>query len=244
VALDAFDAAAEPRLALLLGTEGPGLSEHARGAADVRVRIPMSRGVDSLNVAAAAAVACWAMRRRASGYDTAPIRCRHPGKEADVSTIEKSIEVNVPINVAYNQWTQFEEFPQFMEGVEEVRQLDDKRLHWKASILGVTREWDAEIVDQKPDQQVAWRAIGGTKNDGVVMFFAVPMDTGKTRVALRLEFEPEGAVEKVGDALNLVERRAQGDLERFKEFIEKRGAATGGWRGVVKPSGEVTPDAG
>ena len=158
-----------------------------------------------------------------------------------MSTIEKSIEVNVPVTVAYNQWTQFEEFPQFMEGVEEVRQLDDKRLHWKASVLGVAREWDAEIVDQKPDQQVAWRAVSGTKNDGVVMFLADPMNTGKTRVTLRLEFEPEGVVEKVGDALNVVERRVQGDLERFKTFIEKRGAETGGWRGQIKPTGEVTP---
>ncbi|HLZ37759.1 MAG TPA: SRPBCC family protein [Mycobacteriales bacterium] len=159
-----------------------------------------------------------------------------------MSTIEKSIDVEVPVSAAYNQWTQFEEFPQFMEGIEEVRQLDDKRLHWKASILGVTREWDAEIVDQKPDQQVAWRAVGGTKNDGVVMFFADPMNTGRTRLTMRLEFEPEGVVEKVGDVLHVVERRVQGDLERFKEFIEKRGTATGGWRGEIKPTGEVNRD--
>ena len=156
-----------------------------------------------------------------------------------MTTIEKSIEVDVPVPVAYNQWTQFEEFPQFMEGVEEVRQLDAKRLHWKASILGVTREWDAEIVDQTPDQQIAWRAVGGTKNDGVVMFLADPMNTTRTRVRLRLEFEPEGVVEKAGDALHVVERRVQGDLERFKEFIEKRGIATGGWRGEIRPTGEV-----
>ena len=97
-----------------------------------------------------------------------------------MTTIEKSIEVDVPVPVAYNQWTQFEEFPQFMEGVEEVRQLDAKRLHWKASILGVTREWDAEIVHQTPDQQIAWRAVGGTQNDGVVMFLADPMNTTRT----------------------------------------------------------------
>jgi uncharacterized membrane protein len=157
-----------------------------------------------------------------------------------VSSIEKSIDVDVPVPVVYNQWTQFEEFPKFMEGVEEVRQLDDKRLHWKANILGVTREWEAEIVDQKPDQQVAWRAVGGTKNDGVVMFFGDPMRIARTRVVLRLEFEPEGLVEKVGDALHVVERRVQGDLERFKEFIESRDIAPGGWRGEIKPTGEVS----
>ena len=156
-----------------------------------------------------------------------------------MTTIEKSIELDVPVTVAYNQWTQFEEFPQFMEGVEEVRQLDDKRLHWKATILGVTREWDAEIVDQEPNQQVAWCAVGGTKNDGEVMFFADPANPDRTRIRLRLDFEPEGAVEKVGDALQVVERRVQGDLERFKEFIEKRGTATGGWRGEIRPTGEV-----
>ncbi len=156
-----------------------------------------------------------------------------------MTTIEKSVEVEVPVRVAYSQWTQFEEFPQFMEGVEEVRQLDDKRLHWKASILGVTREWDAEIVDQTPDQQVAWRAVGGTKNDGVVMFLADAMNSARTRVSLRLEFEPEGVAEKVGEALHLVERRVQGDLERFKQFIEGRGTATGGWRGEIRPTGEV-----
>ena len=161
-----------------------------------------------------------------------------------MTTIEKSIEVDVPVPVAYNQWTQFEEFPQFMEGVEEVRQLDAKRLHWKASILGVTREWDAEIVDQTPDQQIAWRAVGGTQNDGVVMFLADPMNTTRTRVRLRLEFEPEGVVEKAGDALHVVERRVQGDLERFKEFIESRDIAPGGWRGEIKPTGEVIQAGG
>ncbi|WP_370617805.1 SRPBCC family protein [Mumia qirimensis] len=155
-----------------------------------------------------------------------------------MSTIQKTVDVSVPVRTAYDQWTQFESFPRFMEGVESVTQLDDKRLHWKADIAGVTREWDAEIVDQTPDERVTWRAVEGTKNAGTVSFASD--DLGRsTRVTLRLDYEPEGIVEKTGDALNIVERRVEGDLERFKEFIESRGAETGAWRGDVKPTGEV-----
>jgi uncharacterized membrane protein len=150
-----------------------------------------------------------------------------------MSTIEKSIEVAVPVRTAYDQWTQFESFPTFMEGVEAVQQLDDRHLHWKAEIGGVTREWDAEIVDQTPDERVTWRSVGGAKNDGTVSF--APAAPG-TRVTLHLEFEPEGLVEKAGDLLQVVDRRAAGDLERFKEFIESRGTETGAWRGEVRPS--------
>lgn len=156
-----------------------------------------------------------------------------------MSTIEKSVTVNVPVRTAYDQWTQFESFPQFMEGVESVTQLDDKTLHWKAEIAGVTREWDAEIVDQTPDERITWRSLAGARNDGTVSFSTDPGSPGTTRVTLRLEFEPEGAVEKVGDALNIVDRRVASDLERFKEFIESRGTETGAWRGEVKPTGEV-----
>lgn len=158
-----------------------------------------------------------------------------------MSTIEKSIDVEVPVRTVYDQWTQFESFPRFMEGVESVTQIDDKRLHWKAEIAGVTREWDAEIVDQTPDQQITWRATDGTQNAGTVVF--TPAAAG-TRVSLRLDYEPEGFVEKAGDVLNLVEHRVQGDLERFKEFIELRGTETGEWRGEVAPTGEVRPDGG
>ncbi|OIJ27187.1 SRPBCC family protein [Nocardioides luteus] len=157
-----------------------------------------------------------------------------------MSTIEKSVEVGVPIHTAYDQWTQFESFPQFMEGVESVKQFDDKRLHWKAEIGGVTREWDAEIVDQVPDERITWRAVEGTKNQGTVSFTEDPMSK-TTQVTLHLEYEPEGAVEKTGDVLKIVDMRAKGDLERFKDFIEHRGTATGAWRGEVKPSGEVNP---
>lgn len=151
-----------------------------------------------------------------------------------MSVIEKSIEVGVPVRTAYDQWTQFESFPEFMAGVEHVRQLDDKRLHWKAEIGGVVREWDAEIVDQVPDERVTWRAVDGTTNAGTVSFAARGPDSA--RVTLRLEFEPEGAVEKAGDLLNIIDRRVDGDLDRFKEFIESRGVETGAWRGEVKPT--------
>lgn len=155
-----------------------------------------------------------------------------------MSTIEKSVQVEVPVHTAYDQWTQFESFPQFMEGVESVKQLDDKHLHWKAEIGGVTREWDAEIVHQVPDERITWRAVEGSQNQGTVSFAQDQMGKA-TRVTLRLEYEPEGMVEKAGDLLNIVDRRAKGDLDRFKDFVEKRGTETGAWRGEVKPTGEV-----
>jgi len=149
-----------------------------------------------------------------------------------MSKISKSIEVDVPVSTAYNQWTQFETFPQFMEGVEEVRQLDDKTLEWKAEIAGVERSWTAEIVDQKPDQRVSWRSTSGAKNDGAVTF--APLGDNRTRVTVELDVEPEGVIENLGDALGILDRRVQGDLERFKEFIESRGQETGAWRGEVQ----------
>jgi hemerythrin superfamily protein/carbon monoxide dehydrogenase subunit G len=145
--------------------------------------------------------------------------------------VEKSIEVNVPVRTAYNQWTQFEEFPRFMSGVDSVEQVDDTGLHWVAEIAGVRREWDAEILEQVPDEKVAWAAVGGATNAGAVHF--IPNSPDRTLVTLHLEFEPEGMVEKVGDALNLVSRQAEADLANFKSFIESRGAETGAWRGEV-----------
>ena len=148
-----------------------------------------------------------------------------------MSTVEESIEVAVPVRTAYDQWTQFEEFPRFMEGVEQVRQVDDTHLHWKAEIAGVTREWDAEITEQTPDQRVAWRATTGTDNAGVVTVHR--LDEGQTKVMLQLDVDPDGIVEQAGDKLGFVKRRAKGDLARFKEFIEARGVETGAWRGEV-----------
>jgi uncharacterized membrane protein len=149
-----------------------------------------------------------------------------------VSNIEQSIEVGVPVRTAYNQWTQFEEFPRFMEGINEVKQLDDTTLHWKAEIAGQEREWDAKITEQSPDQRIAWTDIGGATNAGVVTFHKI--DDSTTKVMLQIEFEPDGPLEKVGDVLGFVKGRAKGDLGRFKEFIESRGSETGAWRGEVE----------
>ena len=148
-----------------------------------------------------------------------------------MSTVEKSIEVEVPVSTVYNQWTQFEEFPRFMQGVERVTQLDDTRLHWVAQIAGATREWDAEIVDQQPDQRIAWRSIDGAGNGGIVTF--QPVSASTTRVNLQMEFEPEGLAETIGDKLGFVSKQAEGDLKRFKSFVEERGRETGAWRGEV-----------
>jgi uncharacterized membrane protein len=149
-----------------------------------------------------------------------------------MSTIEKSVEVDVPLRTVYNQWTQFEEFPRFMEGVEEVKQLDDKTLRWRAKIGGKTEEWLADVTEQIPDERVAWRSRSGADNAGVVTFHHIS-DT-KTRVMLQMDYDPEGIVENVGDALGVVSRRVAGDLDRFKEFIEGRGSETGAWRGEVR----------
>jgi uncharacterized membrane protein len=148
-----------------------------------------------------------------------------------MATVEESIDIDVPVRTAYNQWTQFEEFPRFMKGVEEVRQLDDTHLHWVAEIGGVRREWDAEITEQKPDERVAWRSTTGADNAGAVTFHRLGQD--RTRVMLQLEFDPEGFVESAGDALGVVRRRAKGDLEQFASFIAERGRETGAWRGRV-----------
>ena len=149
-----------------------------------------------------------------------------------MSTMQ-SIDVELPVRTVYDQWTQFEEFPRFMEGVRSVRQIDDRHLHWVAEIAGVEREWDAEITEQHPDERIAWRSTSGTENAGVVTFHRLG-DT-RTRVALQLDIEPDGIVEKVGDTLGFVDRRAKGDLERFREFIEARGQESGAWRGDVSP---------
>jgi uncharacterized membrane protein len=149
-----------------------------------------------------------------------------------VQTIEQSIEVDVPLETAYNQWTQFEEFPRFMEAVTAVRQTDDAHLHWVAEIGGHEAEWDAEIVEQRPNERIAWRSTGGTPNGGVVTFHRLDDDT--TRVMLQMQYEPQGATEKAGGALGFDSRSVKGDLERFKEMIEARGTESGAWRGTIE----------
>ena len=151
-----------------------------------------------------------------------------------MSTIEQSIELNVPVRAAYDQWTQFEEFPKFMEGVEEIRQIDDTHLHWVAEIGGTRHEWDAVITEQLPDERVAWRNTDGKDNAGVVTFHKLGDDQSK--VMVQLDFVPEGIKEKVGDLIGAPDRRVKGDLERFKELIESRGGASSSWRGEVPRS--------
>jgi uncharacterized membrane protein len=152
-----------------------------------------------------------------------------------MSTVTKSVDVNVPIQTAYNQWTQFEEFPRFMEGVKSVTQTDDTHLHWAAEIAGQDKEWDAEITEQHPDERVAWTSTSGARNAGVVTFHR--LDDSTTRVTLQMDVDPEGLVENIGDWAGVLDRRVEGDMERFKEFIESRGMETGAWRGeVASPS--------
>jgi uncharacterized membrane protein len=146
--------------------------------------------------------------------------------------IEKSIEVERPVRTVYNQWTQFEEFPRFMKGVKKVSQLDDQRLHWEAEIAGKDKEWYARITDQIPDHLIAWQSEGGEYNSGTVTF--APINSNRARINLQLTYDPEGFVEKTGDALGVVSSRVENDLERFKDFIENRGQETGGWRGTIR----------
>jgi uncharacterized membrane protein len=148
--------------------------------------------------------------------------------------IEDSIEVQVPVRQAYNQWTQFEEFPEFMTGIQSVQQLDDTHVHWVAEIRGESREWTTEIVEQQPDKKVAWKTIDGeVKNDGVVTF--EPVAEGQTRVSVQMDVEGESTAENIaGDLLGVVKRQVRGDLERFKQLIESRDEETGAWRGEVR----------
>jgi uncharacterized membrane protein len=153
------------------------------------------------------------------------------------STTE-SVDVAVPVSTAYNQWTQFESFPQFMEGVERVDQLDDAHLHWVTRVGGTTREFDATITEQHPDERIAWRSDSGPQHAGVVTFHR--LDANTTRVTAQMDIDPEGFIETAGDKLGILSRRIKGDMQRFKEFIEERGEETGGWRGDVDAGTSTT----
>ena len=146
--------------------------------------------------------------------------------------IQKSIDVDRPLQQVYNQWTQFEEFPRFMEGVKEVKQLDDTRLHWVAEIAGKEKQWNAKIIEQIPDLRVAWESESGEYTSGVVSFQALGPD--RTRVTLELSYDPKGFIENAGDTIGVVSRRIENDLDHFKEFIENRGQETGAWRGTIR----------
>lgn len=154
-----------------------------------------------------------------------------------MSTVEKTIDVAVPISTAYDQWTRFESFPEFLGGVERVEQVDDTHLHWTVKVGGVEREFDAEVTEQHPDERVAWRSTDGTTHAGVVTFHRI--DDATTRVALQLEWQPEGLVEKAGAALQVDDLQIGRDLDRFKRYVEERGADGAGWRGDV----DRAPDA-
>lgn len=146
--------------------------------------------------------------------------------------VEKSVEVNVPVQTAYNQWTQFEEFPRFMEGVESVKQMGDKDLYWRANLYGKVEEWNAVIQEQEPDKRISWRSTSGSENSGEITF--QPLGANRTRVNVKMGYNPEGLVENVGAWLGIVGGRVEGDLKRFKEFIQARGQETGAWRGEIE----------
>ncbi len=148
-----------------------------------------------------------------------------------MASITEFVELEVPVRTAYNQWTQFEEFPKFMEGVESVTQLDDTHLRWKGEIGGNQEEWESEITEQEPDRRIAWKTTTGNGPEGVVTFHR--LEDQRSRVTVQMEYEPEGLVEAVGAALGADSRRVRGDLARFKEMIEQRGVETGAWRGEV-----------
>ncbi|GAA0652292.1 SRPBCC family protein [Streptomyces thermocarboxydovorans] len=153
-----------------------------------------------------------------------------------MSTVKETVDVEVPVGTAYNQWTLFEEFPHFMEGVEEVRQIDDRHNHWTTKIGGVRREFDTEIVDQLPDERITWRTTSGdVQQKGSVRFQRV--DDSHTRVELVMDVEPSGIAEKAADMTGTIDRRIKGDMQRFKKFIEKQGGESGGWRGRITPGG-------
>jgi len=157
------------------------------------------------------------------------LRARRGGYGA--STVEESIDINVPVSTAYNQWTQFEEFPRFMSSVEQVRQVDDTHLHWRATVGGKTKEWDSEITEQIPDQRIAWRSTGGSTNSGVVTFHR--LGENRTRVMLQMDYQPVGAAERAADTVGAVKLTAKGNLKRFKNLLEVRGQESGAWRGTV-----------
>ncbi len=148
--------------------------------------------------------------------------------------VEKTIEVDRPVRTVYNQWTQFEEFPHFMTGVQEVRQLDDTHLHWRAEIWGKEKEWDAEITEQEPDRRISWKSVSGAPNAGTVRF--EPLSEERTRVRLVMAYEPEDTLENVGDALGIFTSNVESSIEQFKKYIESRSRESGGWRGEVHDS--------
>jgi uncharacterized membrane protein len=174
--------------------------------------------------------------RRSSSNDPAP--GSRGSSASSAITIEEAIEVAVPLSTAYNQWTQFEEFPKFMEGIQEVKQLDDTVLHWAATVAGKRAEWDAKIVEQEPDRRIVWESVDGKQTRGTVTFAEV--EPGRTRINLNMSYTPEGVAEKVGSAAGMDDRRVRGDLERFRELIEAAQVESGAWRGKIKDDAKTS----
>jgi uncharacterized membrane protein len=183
----------------------------------LNVRIPVATTIAAVVALAAGGwLVSKALRSRSSGM---------------AKTVEESIDLEVPVSTAYNQWTQFEEFPKFMASVESVRQVDDTHLRWRALVGGKMKEWDAEITEQIPDKRIAWRSTGGVPNAGVVTFHKI--GENRTRVMLQMDYTPDGLVEKVGDTVGAVKLTTKGNLKKFKRLVEARGVETGAWRGAV-----------
>ncbi|TCS39106.1 putative membrane protein [Paucimonas lemoignei] len=152
-------------------------------------------------------------------------------RSGELSSVSESIEVNVPVSTAYNQFTQFEEFPRFMSSVQEIRQLTDTKLHWRATIAGKEKEWDAEITEQIPDQRIAWRSISGVANEGIVTFEPIAED--RTRITMQMSYLPDTMAEEAADSFGAVKMQAKENLRKFKKLLESHGAETGAWRGSV-----------
>jgi uncharacterized membrane protein len=185
---------------------------------DVQVRMPMTTVLAGLAGLVGGGLALSSYMRSSAG-------------ENGMSSVEESIELDVPVSTAYNQWTQFEDFPKFMATVQQVNQVDDTHLHWRAIVAGKVKEWDAEITEQTPDKRIAWRSTSGPQNAGVVTFHKV--GENRTRVMLQMDYTPETVGEKVADAVGGVKLTAKGNLKKFKQLVESRGVETGAWRGTV-----------
>jgi uncharacterized membrane protein len=173
-------------------------------------------------------------RVRPENVSIQPASCDAAGGAAKMSSVIETVDVSVPVHTAYNQWTQFESFPEFMGGVERITQTDSTHTHWVTKIAGVEREFDAEITEQHPDERVAWKSVDGKEHAGVVTFHR--LGDNETRVTVQLDWETEGLIEKAGAAIGADDRQIKADLKRFKAFIESRGGETGAWRGDVTPA--------
>jgi len=197
----------------------------------VREAMPDLPAEDSLSLRMPSGTAVASVSTLLAGGVLVAMLAKRMRETTVTSTIEESIELNVPVSTAYNQWTQFEEFPRFMASVQEVKQVDNTHLHWRAKVAGMPKEWDAEITEQIPDARIAWRSTSGVHNEGVVTFHK--LGDHRTKVMLQMDYDPATLGEKVADALGGVKLAAKSNLKRFKHLVEGRGVETGAWRGSV-----------